>query len=135
MEEKMTLLKDLELQLEKMTAKSKDARNELEEKNVIIQDLMNECSALRLQVSRIHIHDTCTHTTLLTAQITLSTLYTPSWYSQPVICPVTESAMQLCVVIFIFLCYFVYSKLIFVDVEYCVSIYITLHVLTGTQAY
>ena len=70
MEEKMTLLKDLELQLEKTTAKSKDARSELEEKNVIIQDLMNECSALRLQVSRRHTH-TLTRTTLLTTQITV----------------------------------------------------------------
>ena len=50
MEEKKALVQDLQNQLEKTMAKSRDARRDLEEKNTVIQDLINECSALRLQV-------------------------------------------------------------------------------------
>ena len=78
MEEKKALVQDLQNQLEKTMAKSRDARRDLEEKNTVIQDLINECSALRLQVkegrkhslthSLTHIHSladpefTCSHT-------------------------------------------------------------------------
>lgn len=52
-EEKKKLVVDLNASLEKMKSREKNYLEEIEQKNTLIQDLLNECSALRLQVSVI----------------------------------------------------------------------------------